>query len=219
MNALSQNFQVPSYGDAVAGVMAFIERPSKDTTPVEFSVGDVRYKVPRNYIEWMDNYKGGPQVIVKCKATFPGFEPLTDKTEQCLRTRAREPQGCIPVRFLIDVLGDTFPTDEDVFERRLRRYKVKTATLDANGFEVYKSGKGRLYRKKTAKHTLFFSCRLRDDEELIRTMGKGPCNVRSVLPGNKNALIYTFQYERVNDAEAIDNGIRQLLDSFTIKGE
>jgi hypothetical protein len=201
--------------------MRFIEQPSKETTPVEFSVGGVHYKVPRNYIQRMDNYKGGPQVIVKFAVTFPGFEPLTDKTEQCiLHTKTTEPQECVPVRFLIDVLGDTFPTDEDIFERRLRLYKDKTPTLDANGFEVYKGGNGRMYRKKTAKHTLVFTCSLREDDELIRTMGKGSCRVySSPLPENKAALIYTFQYERVNDAEQIDNGIRQLLESFTIKGD
>jgi len=219
--AQSQQFQAPSYSDAVKGVMAFIDRPSKDSTPVEFGIDDMHYKAPRNYIVKMDNYKGGPQDTVFFQATFPGFEPLTDKTEQCfLHTRAREPQGCIPVRFWIGRYGTLFVSDEDVFERNLRRYPDKAPNLDANGFEVYKNRKGLMYRKKTAKHMLVFKCQLRDNEELIRTMGKGLCNVYvSPLPGNINGLSYIFAYERINDAEGIDNGIRDLLESFTIKGE
>jgi len=37
-------------------------RPSTDTTPVAFSVGGIRYRIPRDYIITMDNWNGGPQV-------------------------------------------------------------------------------------------------------------------------------------------------------------
>src|SRR5258708_1527582 len=38
-------------------------RPSTDISPVDFSVGNVRYRVPRNYVVWMDNWNGGPQFL------------------------------------------------------------------------------------------------------------------------------------------------------------
>jgi hypothetical protein len=54
------------------------------TTPVEFSIAEMVYRVPRNYLITKSNWAGGPQEFVDMRVNGPRLTPLTEATRQCL---------------------------------------------------------------------------------------------------------------------------------------
>lgn len=73
------------YQEVAEKFQVFGNNLSMDATPVEFSIADVHYKVPRNYIVNMDNYKGGPQSLVAFRVSFPGSSHSLKKRKIALR--------------------------------------------------------------------------------------------------------------------------------------
>ena len=149
--------QDPRYGEIWKKSEELRERPSTDTTPISFSVGHTSYKVPRNYIVHMDDYDRGPQELVTFKVTFPGFEPLTDKTRQCLTSApAHLPPGCIPIEFWINGGNGVGLSDDEKFNNARKLFHSQTAKQGPHEFEVYDTGPpdalAETYRKKTATH-------------------------------------------------------------------
>lgn len=61
---------------------------STSTTPVEFKIGNVRYRAPRNYLS--QTALGFPTISV----TYPGFLPFSDSQERCFHTVWRPGVGC-----------------------------------------------------------------------------------------------------------------------------
>ena len=79
----------------------FEPRPSLDTTPVTLRVVDVVYRIPRNYLIFMDE-------IPTLKLTWPGLKPLTEETRKCFGSIAHSEQaGCSSFEF--HVLGSRGP--------------------------------------------------------------------------------------------------------------
>ena len=90
-------------------------QPSTDTSPVAFSVGGLNYVVPRNYILTMDNWSGGPQVLVTLRVNAPDMKPLTAETLPCFTaTPASRPPGCLPFQFALE--GPAGPSAEQAFD-------------------------------------------------------------------------------------------------------
>jgi hypothetical protein len=71
--------------------------PSSETTPADFTIAGVHYRVPRNYIVTMDKWAGGPQEVVTLRVTIPDLKPLDAGTSACLLAkpveRPPEPAG------------------------------------------------------------------------------------------------------------------------------
>jgi len=203
---------------------AFIDVPSADTTPVEFSVGNVRYRVPRNYIVNMDDYKGGQQTLVAFRVSFPGFKPFTAETKDCFTLAPLyRPQGCVPINF--NIIAETPVSDDEGFNNIKHLFLSQTPKQGSSGFEWYEEGDADarldVYRKETKHHTLVINC---FDHDVNRPL-LWTCNTSSRLP-NGNALQYIlsgaryeFNGKQLQYAEQIDDGIRLLIESFTIKGE
>ena len=191
---------------------------STDDRPIFFSIMDVNYKVPRNYITHMDNWNGGPQELVKFKLTFPNFEPLTEKTKDCLTApRAYWPKGCAPIEFWVN--GKDGLSDDDHFNNARNLFHSQVSQPGPAGFEMYETGpenaRVETYRKKTLNHTILIDCiGNKQDEHGIVT-----CENYGSPLFNGNGLSYILDYNRLEDAEKIDYGIRSLLSSFTLKEE
>jgi hypothetical protein len=80
---------------------------------------EIQYRVPRNFIVWMEPWNGGSQTLVRFKATYPGFAPLTKSTEPCLTLApAYRPSGCVPIGFSIRSGGTYDPPDEVAFRNK-----------------------------------------------------------------------------------------------------
>ncbi len=152
------------------------------------------------------------------KVTFPGFGPLTEKTTQCLmQPRAYWPKGCMPVEFW---LGGANGTDEEHFANARKLFHSQMPKQGPDGFEMYETGPDNArietYRKKTSTHTLLFNCLIFAGYQGNRDAVCG--NYDSPLP-NSNDLSYRLSLDEMPYAEKIDDGIRVLLESFTVKGD
>jgi hypothetical protein len=213
----------PRFGDIWKQSQILRDQPSIDATPVEFSIAGVNYRVPRNYISHMDNYNGGVQEMVTFKVTFPGFEPLTDKTKQCLtQPKAYWPPGCVPIEFWIGGYSKDQPvlSDDDHFNNSRDLFHSQIPKQGPDGFEMYETGpenaRMETYRKKIPTHTLLFECLIFSGYQGKRD---AVCeNYGSPLP-NGNGLSYRLSLDQIKDAEKIDDGIRSVISSFTLKGD
>ena len=137
-------------------------RPATDATPIAFSIDEVHYSVPRNYLVWMDHWGGGPQTLVRFKAALPGFEPFTEKTRACMTAApANRPAGCVPLEFFIR-RGRSDPTDDERFSNARRLFHSQNPLPGPFGFELYETGppeaRVNTYRKVTGEHMLMIQC-------------------------------------------------------------
>jgi hypothetical protein len=195
-----------------------IARPSTDTMLVEISINGIYYAVPRNYISKMDNWNGGSQEMVNFRVTFPGFEPLTAKTSQCLtQPRSFWPSGCTPIEFWIHG-GNEGPSDDERFNRERELFHSQIPRQGPGGFEVYETGPNNALRetfyKKTPLHTLVIECLFYE----LNGRRDAICENYSSPLQDGNSLSYRLDLAQMANAEEIDNGIRHLVDSFSLKG-
>lgn len=198
-------------------------KPSPDTTAVEYSVGNVHYRTPRNYIVTMDDFTGGPQVLVAFKVTFPGFKPLSDTTKDCLTLApAYRPQGCVPIQF--NIISRTPVSDDEVYSNAQKGTLSPIPKNGPYGFQMYEVGtdspRTEIYEKHTPDHALVIDCLIIDrlHENII-------CTNSSRLP-NQNGINYIlnggryfFNGAQLKYAEEIDSGLRSLIESFTVTAE
>jgi hypothetical protein len=189
------------------------DQPSSDPTPISFSIDDVQYKVPRNYITWMDNWSGGPQTLVRFKVTFPGFQPFNQTTRICmLAAPANRPAGCTPFEFLIR-RGSSDPTDDERFTNIRKLFHSQNPLPGPFGFDLYEIGppeaRTNTYRKMTRDHMLMLTCFAQPAE---RT---SICDNHSRLP-NGNQLAYHFYGDQLEIIEQVHEGIRVLIATFTL---
>ena len=144
--ALSLAGAAPTTALQAAPKQVEFNQASLDTTPITFSIGDARYKVPRNYIVWMDNWNGGPQTLVRFKVTYPKFEPLDQKNTPCMSLAPLyRPPGCLPVEFIVANGGRSVEgggwaaSDEEAFNNIRDLFHSQTPLPGRYGFEVYKT--------------------------------------------------------------------------------
>jgi hypothetical protein len=234
----------PPYADAYRSNQRWNARPSSSTDAVTFSLAaipyhtapkntdcckpmalpdhedeksQVRYRIPRNYLVWMDDWNGGAQTLVKLKVTFPGFEPLTRATATCLSLSAAfRPTTCTPVEFVLRNGGTYEPPDEVRFNNVRDLFHSQDPLPGPYGFELYETGppEARIntYRKVTPQHTLVIFCFLHSSDQPMAV-----CNSVSRLESGV-ALSYFLYSDQLKDAEQIDTGIRQLIRSFQLEG-
>ena len=193
------------------------DQPSPDTAPIDFTIGEVHYTVPRNYIVWMDNWNGGPQTLVRFKVTFPGLEPLTAKNNTCMTAAPLigSPE-CTPVEFWVRRSGGDVSDDEG-FANVRSLFHSQTPLSGPDGFELYETGPAdariNTYRKKVSGHTLVIACFLGQPRELRKAV----CENHSLLP-NGDVLAYRLYGSQLELAGQIDAGFRRLTHSFTSSG-
>jgi hypothetical protein len=177
----------------------------------------VRYRIPRNYLTWMDNWNGGEQTLVRLRFTFPGFEPLKRDTEHCLsRSPAFRPTQCVPVEIILRSAGAYDPSDDVGFDNLRDLFRGQGPKSGPYGFELYEIGPSEarinIYRKVLPEHTLVIQCYLPKS---------GPnnlavCRSQSRLESN-NVVSYQLYDDQLNDAETIDVGIRKLIRKFQLE--
>jgi hypothetical protein len=118
---------------------ALAPHPSTDTTPVEFSVGGIHYRMPRNYLLTMDNWAGGPQSMVTIRVNLPDLKPLAAENRACFTgAPADQPAGCLPLSFIIDSPGG--PSAQQAFERSRTLFHSQTPIKTSFGLDKYEVG-------------------------------------------------------------------------------
>jgi hypothetical protein len=207
--------------------MGFLNaRPSADTTPLYFKSGKVRYKIPRNYIVRMFDWSMRRRDdIVTMRVTYPGFEPYSEKTKDCLtKPPLYWPKGCFPVEFWIGVGkgdGDTgrVLTDEDKFNNARNLFHSQTPKPGPAAFEMYETGpdnaRTETYRKKHGAQTIFIQCIIFDSNGKRNAI----CDNTGTPLSTGGFFSYRFYLDQMKDAEEIDTGLRKLVISFTQPAE
>jgi hypothetical protein len=159
---------------------ALAPHPSTDTTPVEFSVGGIHYRMPRNYLLTMDNWAGGRQSMVTIRVNLPDLKPFGDDNRACFTgAPADRPAGCRPIAVVIDPPGG--PTAEQAFDRWRDLFHnqapIKTPfSLDKyeagppdTRIEFYRgNGKIPLYNCNHQKNVRRFAKKLATDYQTVR---------------------------------------------------
>jgi hypothetical protein len=177
----------------------------------------IRYRIPRNYLTWMDDWNGGAQTLVRLKVTFPGFEPLTRETEQCLsRSPAYRPAPCVPLEIILRGGDAHEPPDEVRFNNARDLFHSQIPLRAPYGFELYETGPSEArintYRKKTPLHTLVIQCFLQS----AKPDDLAVCGSQSRLESG-NVLSYELYSDQLKDAAEIDSGIRRLIRGFQVE--
>jgi hypothetical protein len=119
-------------------IISLATHPSTETYPVEFSVGGIHYRMPRNYLPTMENWNGGPQALVTVTVNLPDLKPLSQETSACFTAKTPDrPPGCEPFSFRINAPAG--PSPNQAFERNRRFFESETPIAGPSGFEQYNS--------------------------------------------------------------------------------
>jgi hypothetical protein len=198
---------------AVGEMMA---HPSTDTTPVEFSVGGVQYRMPRNYLIKMENWNGGPQALVSVRVNLPDLKPLTEETRTCFTILpTARPPGCDPFEFNIEARG-MFSADE-AFANVRDLFHSQKPIEGSFRYEKYEVGpedaRVEYYRKVEDGRTLLYSCQIFDNH------GKrdGVCDTIGDRVSTGGELAFHFFLGQLADIDKIDASLRRLVESFTMR--
>jgi hypothetical protein len=224
-SASAQSMDDPHFRETKKQLEVFNDRPSTDTTPWFFSSGKVKYKIPRNYIVNMSDWRNSNGNLVTMRVTFPGFEPFTEKTKDCLtKPPGLLPHGCVPITFWLTFSEDlpkegmTGPTDEHKFNNARKLFHSQIPKQGPNGLELYETGpdnaRTETYHKQTAGYALFVDCLIFDSNGKRNAI----CGNHGSLMPSGSAISYRYYLDQIKDAEAIDKGLRKLVLSFIISG-
>jgi hypothetical protein len=183
--------------------------PSFDTTPTLVKVDRVTYKIPRNYLIFVDR-------IPTLRVAWPGLRPLTQKTKICFGVlRDARAAGCEPLE--IHLLGSRGPgpgnralTAAEMFENFLARNSGAVKTAGPAGFDVYSIGpaRARIEHYRKAEGDIYFFCMLQEvaDRPAI-------CSDNFRLRDNNHAQFH-FNSALVPNVQDIEAQIRNLMANF-----
>jgi hypothetical protein len=178
-------------------------QPSMDTKPVSVKVGDISYKIPRNYI-WNLHF-----TFPVLKVTYPGFQPLTEETRGCFDPKRAGP-GCttlelnlrlsLPNNRRFDNLMKLVPSEQRESSRR-----------NVDGYEVYDLGpenaRQEIYRGDGDE--IGFICKIFDNNG----SRDGVCD-DAVSLADGNAVWFFFCPHQIGEVRKIESGVRQLMSQF-----
>lgn len=192
--------------------------PSLDTYPVGFSIGGIHYRIPRNYLTTMENWKGGPQYIVTVAVNLPDLKPYSTETLPCFTTKAPErPPGCELLSFRINVPGG--PPAEEVFQKYRKFFHSQSPTSGPAGLEKYEFGppdaRTEVYRKiEDGRTRLYFCHYVGSGRER-----NGLCQPDSDSAASGAEIKFFFSPKQLNEIADIDANIRKLVEGFTVSGD
>jgi hypothetical protein len=191
-------------------------RPSLDTTPVEFSVGGIHYRMPRNYLTTMGNWSGGPQPLVTVTVNIPDLKPLSPDTLICFTEKpAIRPPGCEPFSFDIEATG--MVSADEAFANMRRLFHSQEPIEGPFGYEKYEIGpensRIEYYKKAMEGRTLLFTCQIFDNHN----KRDGICTPVGDRVSTGGTLHFFFNLRHLADIGEIDANLRKLTERFTVQ--
>ena len=199
-----------------SAIASAAHRPSFDTTPIEFTVGGIHYRMPRNYLVTMGNWNGGEQGLVGIRVNLPGLEPITPETRDCFEkgSLAGTP-GCDPILFWINSPGGVSADEAFVNSRNI--YRNQEPIEAPFGYEKYEIGpenaRSERYRKVEDGRTLLYTC------QIFENHGKrdGLCSPTGDRVSSGAVIQFYINLRHLVDIDQIDANLRKLVEQFTIK--
>jgi len=193
-------------------------RASLNTTPVEFSVGGIQYRVPRNYITSMADWNGGPQPLVTLTVNIPNLRPLSQDTLICFTQKATlRPPGCEPFPFDIEATG--MVSADEAFANSQSLSHSQQPIEGPFGYEKYEIGADNsrieYYRKIEGGRTLLYTCQIFDNHG----ERDGICTPIGDRVSTGGTLHFFFNLRHLSDIAEIDASLRTLTERFTVLPE
>jgi len=190
-------------------------RPSLNTTPVTLKVVSITYRIPRNYLIYLDT----PSTVPTLKLTWPGLKPLTEETRKCFGSiHQSEQAGCTSFEFLL--LGSRGPgpggralTSTERFENAIRDI-ARPRPEKPFGYDLYEIGpeeaRTEIYRK--VEGDIHFTCSIAGPEGRKRG---GVCRDLFRLD-DMNHLQFLFRLPHREHIPEIEKGMRELMARFQV---
>lgn len=181
-----------------------------DTSPIAFSIGDVAYRMPRNFLVGMANWSGGPQESVDIKVTYPALAPFNEQTKDCF---LRE-EHCKTIQ--LTLLPRNVRAADEYFEGSRKNFESSLPKIQ-DGFEVFDVGpqvaRRQYFRKVLSDRTLYFWC---NSDDLVS--GRKVYGVCQSYTRTRAGTIIRYRFSRrdIPAAVAMDSSLRDLIDSFVI---
>jgi hypothetical protein len=180
-------------------------RQSTDTTPVTVKVGDVTYKIPRNYISMYFDF---PQL----KVTYPGFKPFTEETQGCFDRRLEASLGCTTLELNMRLSLPNKPRFENAIKPAPPfREKPLSPRPGPYGYDIYDQGPDNARREiyRSESEDIFFTCGIFDNNGVRDAV----CDDAVALPDG-NAVRFRFGLNQIGELRSFEAGIRQLMAGF-----
>jgi hypothetical protein len=191
-------------------------RPSVDTYPVEFSIGKISYRMPRNYLTTMANWNGGPQEgFATITVNIPDMKPFSADTQICFQAKPLDrPPGCEPLAFRLYNTNGT--SADQAFTNMSGSFHSQAPMEGPSGFEKYEIGPDNArieyYRKVENGTTRVYSCQIFDNHG----QRDGLCRPVSDRTATGAFIGYFFNLRHLSDIFQIDADLRKLVESFTV---
>lgn len=189
-----------------------IQRPSESTEPVDFSIGGVRLRVPRNYIIRMENWNGGPQTGVSLRVDTLNFRPRGKDNAACFALLLKnQPPNCSELH--IGIMSPRVTATAEAYKNDIARSPNRNAAPKQGpfGYDVYDEKWRTFYRKQLPDgDTIVFQC-------FLDLGPKAPCYTYDRL-AHGEIVMFGFGSDKIGDAERLERNVRRLVDSFVTGG-
>jgi hypothetical protein len=191
-------------------------RPSVDTYSVEFSIGKISYRMPRNYLTTMANWNGGPQEgFATITVNIPDMKPLSADTQICFQAKPLDrPPGCEPLAFRL--YNTNGLSADQAFTNMSGLFHSQAPIEGPSGFEKYEIGpdNARLeyYRKVENGTTRVYSCQIFDNHG----QRDGLCQPINDRAATGAFIGYFFNLRHLSGISQIDADLRKLVEGFTV---
>jgi hypothetical protein len=191
------------------------ERPSGDGAPIEFSIGSLKFRVPRNLLLRMTSSAGGPQISVSVQIEYPTARSTTQRDEACLN-------GQPPCKLIeVTIYSSSMRSMDEGYENVMKLFE-KQPSKGPFGYEFFSLGsedmpfhlgpdwRGTYYRKVEVGQVFSFVC---------RDVPKRAIDCHTYSRTSSGAvLLYSFPRDLVEHIDRFDASLRELIDSFVIAG-
>jgi len=180
-------------------------QPSMDTTPIDAKVGDVLYKIPRNYVSNLHMH------FPVLKVTYPGFKPLTEQTKGCFDPKLRNALGCTTIELNMHLSLPNKPGFENLM-KLVHPGQKASPRESAYGYQIFDLGpeNARLEIYRSESEDIFFTCQIFYHNDERHAVCR---DFVSLLDGN--AVWFFFDLNQISEIRKVEAGIRQLMSGFT----
>lgn len=194
---------------------SLIPRPSTDTTPIDISVGGIRYRIPRNYIVTMEDWSGKDQGLITLRVNLPDMQPLTEKNIACFLVKPTDrPPGCEPFDFRVSASGGL--SAERAFENMRPLFRSQIPSLTKDGFERYDVGpldaRTTYYRKTFNGRPVLYSCFTHGKSDPL----PGICEPIADKTDTGSVIQFFFPPDELSRFVNADEDLRKLVNGFLL---
>ena len=182
-----------------------------DPRPVCLSIGELRLRIPRNYLYSHSSWAGDRQEEVTLEVTYPGLQPFNEQTRACFEKGYPCPLQQITIM-------DSAQSSDTIFQGMRPLFSKQKSMKSLYGYDAYSVGppdqRIEFFTKPVSSGNLTFDCFPPVPEDGF----PGLCS-RSMPFMLHTTVFYRFSYTSIPEQEHRDARLYELAQSFVIKRE